>query len=96
MHVMADARRVHFVVAGRVQGVGFRAHTQRAATGLGLTGYVRNLADGRVDGEAQGPPAAIDAFVAWLRRGPAWAHVAQLDVDELPPRDDDAGFDVRR
>lgn len=89
-------RRVRFVVDGRVQGVGFRAQTQRRARELGLVGFVRNRADGRVEGEAEGPAAQVDALLEWLQRGPAWAHVEQVDVDELPPAGGEAAFEVRR
>lgn len=89
-------RRVRFVVSGRVQGVGFRAQTQRRASELGLSGFVQNRADGRVEGEAEGAAAQVDALVAWLQRGPAWAHVEQVDVDELSPAGGEAAFDVRR
>ncbi len=59
-----------FVVSGRVQGVGFRWFVRNAARELGLTGWVRNLADGRVEAEASGPPEALDAFERRLREGP--------------------------
>jgi acylphosphatase len=68
----------HFFASGRVQGVGFRAATRHRALELGLTGYVRNLADGRVEAFAQGDPAAIEAFAQWLRHGPRLASVAGL------------------
>jgi acylphosphatase len=64
-----------FVVAGRVQGVGFRAWTRRQAQALGLRGHAMNLADGRVEVLAAGAPGAINALDAALRRGPALAQV---------------------
>jgi len=64
-----------FLVSGRVQGVGFRASARQRALELGLTGYARNLVDGRVETFAQGAPEAIEAYAAWLRRGPALARV---------------------
>jgi acylphosphatase len=77
-------KRVRVVVRGRVQGVGFRAATADVARRLGLAGWVRNLPDGGVEVEARGKAAAVDALVAWLRRGPSYAHVRGIDVDDTP------------
>jgi acylphosphatase len=75
--------RVHVVIAGRVQGVGFRFSTQHRALELGLTGWVRNLPDGRVEAEFEGQPDAVEAMVAWCRHGPALSRVNSLDVQRL-------------
>lgn len=80
---MAEARR--FLVAGRVQGVGFRAATRVEALALGLAGQARNLADGRVEVIAEGPAPALDALQDWLRRGPRSARVDRLEQDTLAP-----------
>jgi acylphosphatase len=69
-------------VRGRVQGVGFRYFAQRAASELGLTGYVRNLEDGSVEVYAAGPDEQISRFAALLQRGPSGAQVRT--VDEQP------------
>jgi acylphosphatase len=69
---------IHCLVAGRVQGVYFRASTQREARRLGLTGWVRNLPDGRVEVMASGPPDATAALERWLNRGPPAAHVTEV------------------
>lgn len=90
-------RRIGFVVRGRVQGVGFRAHTQRQAQRLGLVGFVRNESDGAVRGEAEGAAAAVAELVTWLGRGPGLAKVRELVVEELPVVGDGVGgFEVRR
>lgn len=91
-----DVRRIAFLVTGRVQGVGFRAHAQREAVRLGLTGFVQNRRDGAVDGEAEGPPGCVAEFVGWLRRGPAWAHVEAVDVEERTTTVGESRFEVRR
>ena len=57
-------------VTGRVQGVSFRWYTQEQAQGLGVTGWVRNEPDGSVAAHVEGEPGAVDALVAWCRRGP--------------------------
>lgn len=71
---------VHFWVTGRVQGVYFRAHTKSRAEELQLTGWVRNLADGQVEGVACGENAAVQTFTEWLATGPERAHVTHLEV----------------
>ncbi|MBL6751740.1 MAG: acylphosphatase [Nevskia sp.] len=84
-----------FAVSGRVQGVGFRASAQGRAAALGLRGWVRNRADGAVEGLACGEDAALAAFRAWLQRGPPAARVSAV---EWSPASDDGqtGFLVRR
>lgn len=64
---------LHAVVHGRVQGVFFRASTQKKARALGLTGWVRNLPDGTVEVLAVGPRPALEALLAWLHEGPPLA-----------------------
>jgi acylphosphatase len=75
-------KHVDIRVTGLVQGVFFRASTQAAAEELGVTGTVRNEADGSVAIEAEGDETAIERFVAWCRRGPSRARVERLDVAE--------------
>jgi acylphosphatase len=87
-------RRVHAIVTGRVQGVSYRASTVAEARRLGLRGWVRNLPDGRVELEAEGPAQHIDALIAWCRRGPPAARVADVAIDELAPTAAETGFAV--
>jgi acylphosphatase len=77
------ARRCY--VAGRVQGVFYRASTRQRAEKLGVTGYARNLADGRVEVLACGEPTAVAALCEWLREGPPAASVTEVRVEELDP-----------
>ena len=67
-----------FLVSGTVQGVWFRASTRDAAARLGLRGFARNLADGRVEVLAAGDATAIEALAMWLREGPPLALVDAL------------------
>ncbi|GAB2459486.1 acylphosphatase [Conyzicola lurida] len=90
---MTDRIRRRAVVTGSVQGVGFRWSARLEAQRLGVTGYARNRVDGAVQVEAEGEPAAVDAFVAWLRTGPPSAAVAGVEVGELEPTGS-AGFEV--
>jgi acylphosphatase len=82
------------VVDGVVQGVGFRWATVRQARALGLTGIVRNLADGRVQVVAEGAEEKLARLKAWLDRGPAGAHVRSVDSRLEPYRGQYADFDV--
>lgn len=81
-------RAVRVVVRGRVQGVGFRYSAFRQANGLGLTGWVRNRADGSVEAWLEGPNADVAAMLDWLTTGPGYARVTSREVTERPP----AGF----
>lgn len=84
-----------FLVAGRVQGVFFRAGTREQALRLGLAGYARNLDDGRVEVLAVGGDAAIEALALWLREGPPRARVDAVSREEAAAREaPSAGFDV--
>lgn len=80
----AGVRRLRAVVRGRVQGVGFRASTQMEANRRELAGWVRNLPDGAVELEAEGPPEALDRLVDFLHQGPRMAHVETVTVEWLP------------
>jgi len=75
-----SARR--WFIGGRVQGVGFRYFAQRAASDLGLTGYTRNLDDGRVEVYAVGPEDKLSELAGLLHRGPRWADVRGVEEQE--------------
>lgn len=84
----------NFRVQGRVQGVFFRASALQRAEELGLAGWVRNCADGSVEGVACGDSEALDAFAAWLWQGPDRARVSQVELTPAqvtPP----ARFEIR-
>lgn len=85
----------HVFVAGRVQGVAFRWATRERAAELGLSGWVRNLMDGRVEVWIEGEPAPVDELVTWLRRGPPPARVTRIEVREAVARGL-SGFTVGR
>lgn len=77
------------LVSGRVQGVYFRASTRHEAIALEVTGYARNLPDGRVEVVAQGPEDAVQTLIAWLRHGPPAARVDAVEItaiESLPSR----------
>jgi len=72
----------HLAITGRVQGVGYRFYMQRKARELGIAGWVRNRRDGSVEAVVHGEAEAVEAMVAWTRRGPASAVVAEVRVSE--------------
>ncbi|MDQ7842922.1 MAG: acylphosphatase [Armatimonadota bacterium] len=80
-----DPVRAHLWISGVVQGVGFRFFAVRAARRHGVSGFVRNLPDGRVEVEAEGPREMVLGFIAEMQRGPAGAVVAAVDVQWEPP-----------
>lgn len=71
----------HVVIYGRVQGVAYRDSMRVRAEQLGVTGWVRNRRDSCVEAIVQGETDAVDAIVAWARRGPPSARVTKVDVD---------------
>jgi acylphosphatase len=87
-------KQIEIRAYGKVQNVGFRFYTHRKALELGLSGYVRNEADGSVFILAQGEEQVLEQFVSWCRRGPDWARVSRLDVTESIPSGI-SGFSVR-
>jgi acylphosphatase len=76
-----ELHQLHAVVHGRVQGVGFRDFTRYRALELGLTGWVRNLADGTVEVTAEGDRATLERLITFLNRGPTSARVTAVDTD---------------
>ena len=82
------------LVSGRVQGVWFRGACQEQARAVGVTGWVRNAYDGRVEAVFEGAPAAVDRMVAWCPEGPRHAEVTRVDVQVETPTGE-SGFHVR-
>ncbi|MBI4511664.1 MAG: acylphosphatase [Deltaproteobacteria bacterium] len=90
-----ERARFRAVVTGRVQGVSFRAWTAQEAHRLGLSGWVRNLPDGSVELEAEGPKAALESLLACCKEGPPLAHVASVRAEWKDPTGENHGFRVR-
>ena len=92
---MPDMSAIAGTVSGRVQGVGYRVSSEWKARRLGLSGWVRNLPDGRVEFFAQGSPEQVDEFRAWLDEGPPAARVSDVHVSAVDPQLDLTSFNVR-
>lgn len=86
-------RSYHVLVTGRVQGVFYRAATRERANELGVSGWVRNLPDGRVEARVEGDPGAVEDLLAWMRQGPPSAVVDELEAEPVEP-ERRQGFDV--
>ena len=82
-------------VIGRVQGVCYRGNAQARARELGITGYARNLSDGRVEVLACGDSARVRAFIEWLWVGPIAAHVTAVEIVDHEPAEWPSGFATR-
>jgi acylphosphatase len=72
--------RAHFFLSGKVQGVCFRAASREKARSLGIKGWVRNLADGRVEIVAEGEKGKVKKFVDWAEEGPDFAGVENVEL----------------
>jgi acylphosphatase len=87
--------RVHMIVNGLVQGVGFRWFTARRAEALGLTGFVRNRNDGSVEIEAEGESSLLEDLVRQVKGGPRSAHVTDLRIEWKDPTHTPGRFEIR-
>jgi len=93
--MMKASVRANITVEGLVQGVFFRANTRKVAESLMLTGWVKNLPDGRVEILAEGPSGKIEEFVHWCQKGPPFARVDHADVRLGEPTGEFTTFEIR-
>jgi acylphosphatase len=92
----ATAReRLHLLVSGRVQGVGFRAFVAQAARNLGLDGWVRNVGYDQVETVAEGPRAVLEEFAKIVQTGPRISRVDHSQIDWLSASGEFSGFNIR-
>ncbi len=87
---------LHIHISGKVQGVGYRAAAHATASQLGLTGWVKNLPDGRVAILAQGDQTPLEQLIAWCQQGPRFAHVTAVEVSVSAEQTPHTGFELRR
>lgn len=91
---MSEKKRLYALVSGRVQGVSFRYHTQQAAIIIGVTGWVRNRQDRRVEVVAEGSPVQLDKLEKFLREGSPSARVDQLELTFSEATGEFSSFDI--
>ncbi len=88
-------KRVHVVVTGDVQGVGYRYTLRMIAVDAGVSGWVRNRRDGSVEAEVEGTPDQVDEVLAWMAEGPPGSRVSGARATDATPNGE-RGFQVRR
>lgn len=91
---MREMARAHVLITGMVQGVFFRAYTRDEARARGLTGWVRNLPDGRVEAVFEGDRQILDGMLTWCHKGPPYAYVKEVQVNWQPYQGDFKDFRV--
>ena len=87
--------RARLLISGIVQGVGYRWSCNREARSVGLTGWVRNLPDGRVEAVLQGTREQVERMIKWCYRGPSEAQVSDLAVSYEDALEDFKDFGIR-
>ena len=92
---MAEKIKAHLLVSGSVQGVFFRNSTRLKAEELGVTGWVRNLSDGRVEIVAEGEKEKVEELVEWVKKGSSAARVDNLDVEWQEYVEEFTSFEIR-
>ena len=91
---MEENARAHLIVSGRVQGVYFRAETQKAAAIFGLHGWVRNKRDGTVEAIVEGSKKDVMSLINWCKTGPPLSRVEKVDVDWQACHGEFSEFDI--
>lgn len=92
---MTDVKRYKAILTGRVQGVGLRFFTMENASKLGLTGWVKNMADGTVHLEVQGEDSVITEFVNIIKKGNFIINVETFDAEEIPVVEEEKAFIIK-
>lgn len=92
---MAVEKRLHLLISGRVQGVLFRQYARAKALELGLTGFAKNLIDGKVEIVVEGPKEKVEVFVEWVQKGPTLARVDNVETAEEEYTGEFEGFVAR-
>ena len=90
-----SAKRYHFIVKGRVQGVGFRYFCETLAKSLGVTGWVKNTHDGDVELEVQGKESSMDSFFDGVKKGPSFARVSDIQKNEITVQHHESSFTIK-
>ncbi|HHE76515.1 MAG TPA: acylphosphatase [Candidatus Parcubacteria bacterium] len=92
---MAEMVRRHIFLSGRVQGVFFRENTKNKAKELGIFGWIRNLADGRVEAVFEGKREDVGQIIEWVKKGPPLAKVEKIEVLEQEYQGEFKNFEIK-
>lgn len=92
---MTDEARVHIFVSGRVQGVFFRENTRKRAKKLGITGWVRNLPDGRVEAVFEGEKSKVEELINRTKKGPMFAKIDGVEIILEEYKEEFDNFEIR-
>jgi acylphosphatase len=95
VYINDTVKRVHVLIKGKVQGVGFRASTRRRAKNLELAGWVKNLDSGEVEAVFEGSKESINEMLDWCKKGPSLAKVVDVKVEDEEPEVLES-FEVKR
>lgn len=88
-------KRVHLLISGLVQGVFFRHHTREKGESLGLTGWIRNTGDDKVEIVAEGAKEKLENLVTWVHQGPPAARVEKVEVEWSEATREFQGFEIK-
>lgn len=88
-------KRIHLLIHGRVQMVGFRYSTARKAQQLGVKGWIKNLPSGEVEAVLEGEDFAVTQLIEFCKKGPLFAHVSNLEIKEEPYKREFKQFEIR-
>lgn len=91
---MTRYRRVHIFVSGKVQGVYYRQNTAQKAQEYGISGWVRNLSDGRVESIMEGDEVNISQILTWCKQGPVDADVSEVEIINEEYKNEFTSFDI--
>ena len=95
IHMSDDKVRKHIYISGRVQGVGFRANARQKAQAYDVKGWIKNLFDGRVEAVVEGEQDSVQKMVKYLKRGPSFANVTDVEINDEPPTGNFNTFSIK-
>ena len=90
-----EKKRIHLLISGRVQGIFFRSQAKEKARELGLTGWICNLADGRVEAVIEGNKEKVEEITDWARSGPVLAKIEKIKMKEEEYQGEFKNFEIR-
>ncbi|MCX6764862.1 MAG: acylphosphatase [Candidatus Nealsonbacteria bacterium] len=93
---MKEKARVHLFISGKVQGVFFRLNAKKKAEELGVSGWAGNLSDGRVEILIEGEKENIEKLVKWAQKGPLFAKVDELEIEQQEFKGEFHSFEIKR